>query len=146
MTDFGTRLRAERHRLDLTQVEFAELGGVKKNAQIDYEKGSNSPSAEYLARLAVHGVDINFLFYGEYANIGASRQVTELLNVLTQLPPPQQAMGFSILSMLRRSAAPGQNPAENADDIWRAARLVEKFLGLSNAGKTVVEKASTIED
>ena len=38
MKEFGIRLKEERIRLGLDQDGFGQLGGVKKNAQSNYEK------------------------------------------------------------------------------------------------------------
>ncbi len=67
MSDFGNRLREERSRLKLNQVEFGELGGVSKNAQLNYEKGERSPDADYLMALIPHGIDVHYLLTGERA-------------------------------------------------------------------------------
>lgn len=65
--DLGLRLREERQRLGLDQVAFGELGGVKKNTQIAYEKGETSPSAAYLIKLEGHGVDATYVLTGQHA-------------------------------------------------------------------------------
>lgn len=145
MTSFGVRLKTERQRLGLTQVELAEIGGVSKNTQVSYEGDDNSPTAKYLAAVAERGVDINFLFYGEYANSGVSRQVAELLTVLNQLPPAQQAMAFAMLNLFLLTPLGAAAPIEQADEIWRAARLFKKFLGMSKQGKEMVEASAEIE-
>lgn len=64
MTTFGERLRKERLRLKSNQSEFALIGGVQKNAQINYEKGERSPDADYLQRIAAHGADVLYLLTG----------------------------------------------------------------------------------
>jgi transcriptional regulator with XRE-family HTH domain len=61
----GDRLREERERTGLNQVAFAALGGVKKLAQINYEKGERSPDADYLAGLAAAGVDVLYVITGQ---------------------------------------------------------------------------------
>lgn len=65
MDSIGDRLRMERERLGLTQDEFGDFGGVKRNAQKNYENGSRSPDAVYLAAIAKIGVDVSFLLTGE---------------------------------------------------------------------------------
>lgn len=144
MESFGARLKTERNRLGLTQPAMAEIGGIRTNSQLAYEKDQSSPTAEYLARLAQAGVDVNFLFYGTYANIGPAQQVTELLSVLTQLAPAQQAMVFALLTMLLRTSTAGADSPEQANNIWRGARLFEKFLRGSDGARAVMEKASEV--
>jgi transcriptional regulator with XRE-family HTH domain len=67
LSDFGDRLREERTRLKLNQIEFGELGGVSKNAQLSYEKAERRPDADYLMRLVPHGVDVHYLLTGVHA-------------------------------------------------------------------------------
>lgn len=63
----GERLREERLRLGYNQTEFAEIAGVKKNAQSNYEKGIRSPDGGYLAAIADHGADVLYILTGERA-------------------------------------------------------------------------------
>ena len=65
MSTFGQRLKDERERLGLTQVDFAALGGAKKHAQINYEADRTAPGVDYLQALAAHGVDIVYLMTGK---------------------------------------------------------------------------------
>ncbi|MGV3581889.1 MAG: helix-turn-helix domain-containing protein [Methylophilus sp.] len=65
MENIGERLRIERERLKLNQTQFGEAGGVKKNAQIKYEKGERSPDASYLELLSSIGVDVLFVITGQ---------------------------------------------------------------------------------
>lgn len=59
------RLRQERERLGLSQTEFGQLGGVKKLAQINYEKGQRQPDAAYLAGIAAAGADVLYILTGQ---------------------------------------------------------------------------------
>lgn len=65
MSGIGDRLREERERLRLSQGNFGEIGGVKANAQGKYESGERFPDAEYLAAVAVAGVDVLYVITGE---------------------------------------------------------------------------------
>lgn len=64
-TGFGQRLREERQRLGLTQTELAQIGGVKRLAQSQYERETSSPTVRYLAAIAGAGVNLNALLCGE---------------------------------------------------------------------------------
>ncbi|MEX5623959.1 helix-turn-helix transcriptional regulator, partial [Pseudomonas syringae] len=57
MNGIGPRLREERERLGMTQRVFGDIGGVEPNAQGKYESGERTPRVDYLAALAVRGVD-----------------------------------------------------------------------------------------
>lgn len=61
---FGERLKRERQRLGMNQEDFAAVGGVKKRAQISYEKDERSPDAAYLCALLDIGVDIWYVMTG----------------------------------------------------------------------------------
>lgn len=47
-----------------SQAAFGELGGVKANAQGNYEKGDRYPDAAYLAAVAEKGVDVLYVVTG----------------------------------------------------------------------------------
>lgn len=64
MDNFSIRLKQERRRLGMNQTEFANAGGVQKQAQFTYEKGMRHPDASYLAGIAEAGVDVLFLLTG----------------------------------------------------------------------------------
>lgn len=71
MSTISDRLREERLRLDLVQPELADLGGVGKQSQINYESGKRQPDADYLARIAAAGADVNYILTGTRAASGA---------------------------------------------------------------------------
>ncbi|CDH19947.1 helix-turn-helix transcriptional regulator [Xenorhabdus bovienii] len=64
MCTIGSRLREERMRLNLTQVELADIGGIHKNTQGNYENDQKSPDAKYLERIAALGIDILYIITG----------------------------------------------------------------------------------
>lgn len=64
LATIGTRLKEERTRLKLNQTQFGEFGSVTKASQINYESDLRSPDANYLAALAKHGVDVNYILTG----------------------------------------------------------------------------------
>ena len=54
----GARLREERERLGLNQEGFGQLGGVRKQAQLLYEKDERKPDSDYLVAVAAAGVAV----------------------------------------------------------------------------------------
>lgn len=62
---FGRRLRQERERLGMTQVEMALAGGVKRTTQHLYESDVRVPDINYLTRLRDAGADLAYLVLGE---------------------------------------------------------------------------------
>lgn len=65
MNEIHERLRTERDRIGLNQTEFGDIAGVKRNAQMNYENGSRSPDANYLAAIAAEGVDVGYVITGK---------------------------------------------------------------------------------
>lgn len=61
----GARLREERARLGVSQTELANVCGVAKNTQLNYEKDERSPDAPYLLLAHKAGVDIHYVLFGE---------------------------------------------------------------------------------
>ncbi len=62
---FGERLKEERKRLGLNQDEFAERAGIKRLAQLQYEKEAREPRNSYLAAIATMGVSLSYLIFGK---------------------------------------------------------------------------------
>jgi len=61
----AVRLKEERNRLRYNQTDFAAIGGVSKKTQIDYEKGTTSPTGVYLSAIAAIGADVNYILTGQ---------------------------------------------------------------------------------
>ncbi len=82
-TNIGARLKAERERLGLGQLELAEPAGVTRNTQWAYEKGERAPDATYLACAATLGVDVQFVITGVRAQAtGLTQEQAGLLEAL----------------------------------------------------------------
>ncbi|MDH0866467.1 helix-turn-helix transcriptional regulator [Mitsuaria sp. GD03876] len=96
LSTFGERLREERIRLGLNQIDFGALGSVTKSTQINYEKGERSPDADYLMTLIPHGVDVVYLLTGEHASVDAARLTPDQLRLISD---------FAILSLQDREVA-----------------------------------------
>lgn len=66
MGTVAERLREERSRLGLNQDVMAGAAGLKRSAQIRYEKGERSPDADYLSAVASLGVDVCYVLTGQH--------------------------------------------------------------------------------
>jgi transcriptional regulator with XRE-family HTH domain len=63
---FSARLRQVRESLGISQTEFASKIGIPRTSLINYEKGTSSPSAEFLAQLKeIFGVNIDWFVSGQ---------------------------------------------------------------------------------
>ncbi|WP_426080390.1 hypothetical protein [Herbaspirillum huttiense] len=61
---FGQRLREERERLEMSQTQFGEIGGIGRLAQRQYESETTSPTIRYMTAIERAGVDINYVLFG----------------------------------------------------------------------------------
>lgn len=77
MSDFGCRLREERERLGLNQEAFGAAGGVRKNAQSDYERDLRVPDCAYLAGVAGLGADVLYVVTGRRGDVPAALSADE---------------------------------------------------------------------
>ncbi|MEO7343222.1 MAG: helix-turn-helix transcriptional regulator [Methylotenera sp.] len=66
MNIFGDRLREERERFKMSQEAFAEMAGVHRKSQANYELGDRLPDAKYLSTIATFGADVIYLLLGNH--------------------------------------------------------------------------------
>ncbi len=91
MLNFCDRLKEERKRLGLNQMDVAVHAGVSKTTQFNYEKGDRQPDATYLAAIAELGMDINYLITGSRSlNLELSTEETALLDNYRHLDDEQK--------------------------------------------------------
>src|SRR3989344_6865309 len=67
--NFASRLKEERKRLGITQAKFAQLAGVHRNTQINYEAGLRAPEVDYISAIEKFGVDTAYLLSGSHETI-----------------------------------------------------------------------------
>lgn len=79
MKTIGDRLRSERIRLSLSQTAAAEIGGVKKLAQIKYEQSERAPDATYLSAISSAGFDVLYVLTGTRAPQAIAAQIAFML-------------------------------------------------------------------
>ncbi len=100
MVSIGERLREERHRLELSQPAFAEVGGVTKKTQMLYESGARAPDATYLAALAAAGVDVLYVLTGQRGGVVLTPREQAMLGKYRGLPEPAQDAAQTLLGAL----------------------------------------------
>ncbi|CDL85716.1 helix-turn-helix domain-containing protein [Xenorhabdus cabanillasii] len=61
------RLKIEREKLGLTQIEIAKACGVSYRTYCDYEAGKTEPKASFFAQLDEMGADVMFILTGQYS-------------------------------------------------------------------------------
>ncbi|WP_141723527.1 helix-turn-helix domain-containing protein [Burkholderia sp. A2] len=107
MTVFSQRLKEERQRLGLNQTAFASLGGVSKDAQLNYENGSRRPDSAYLEAVAHHGVDVLYALTGQRDVTALSVDEGDLVRRYREAPAVVRAAAFAALVA---GAMPGNYP------------------------------------
>ncbi len=81
MEPIGDRIREERDRLGFNQTAFGAIGGVKKQAQLKYEKSERFPGADYLAAIARVGADVQYIVTGQRCASALASDEQELVGL-----------------------------------------------------------------
>ncbi|QVN19387.1 helix-turn-helix domain-containing protein [Burkholderia pyrrocinia] len=100
MDDFPIRLKQERKRMRLTQPEFAALGGVHKQAQFHYERGTRRPNSDYLVGLASAGVDVYYLLTGQVATLASTVEEQQILSRYRALDADQRIAMLALMDTM----------------------------------------------
>lgn len=61
----GERLKEDRMRIGVSQVDFAEECGSSRNALLQWERGETTPNASVLAAMASLGIDVLYVVTGQ---------------------------------------------------------------------------------
>ncbi|RJG05264.1 XRE family transcriptional regulator [Noviherbaspirillum cavernae] len=118
----GLRLKEERKRLGLNQVELAQIGGVGRLAQLQYESEASAPTTRYLSAIGAAGVDLVYL-------ISASKAYTGELRSEQQDRVERRA--FEWVEMCAEAEPDGHLSAESRRVLFRMIRdvLIQMELG-----------------
>ena len=101
----GTRLRAERDRLRLSQSELARIGGVSRNSQTAYETGKTPFTSEYLSLVTEAGMDPLFIITGSRSATVLTDSQASILSAFDAAPPMgQNALLYLACSLVGRAA------------------------------------------
>ncbi|SCC61599.1 MULTISPECIES: helix-turn-helix domain-containing protein [Kosakonia] len=96
--NIGARLKEERERLGLSQLAFGDVGGVKKLAQLNYEKGERYPDASYLFAVSKLGVDVQFVVTGVRSAEALNEDEQQLINLFRSAPIAVKAAALAALN------------------------------------------------
>ncbi|MHC9057768.1 helix-turn-helix domain-containing protein [Pantoea sp. y20] len=96
--NIGERVKEERERIGLSQMAFGEMGGVKKLAQLKYEKGERAPDILYLNAIAKIGVDVQYIVTGVRSTAALTTDEEELLNSYREAPLALKAAALAALT------------------------------------------------
>ena len=101
----GSRLREERKRLGQSQSEFAEVAGIHKNAQGNYESDLRRPDADYLVQIATAGVDVAYVLFGVPSSAALQADEQALLMAYRSLDARGKAAAIGAMSGLSQPPA-----------------------------------------
>jgi transcriptional regulator with XRE-family HTH domain len=93
----GSRLREERKKSGLTQDQVAEVLGISKRTQANYEAGSSDAPAWYLSKVMREpGFDVHYILSGQHTT-ATEASLSEVENLLvtqyrTITPGDQEAI------------------------------------------------------
>ena len=105
-------MREERHRLGLSQTDFAAIGGASKRSQIDWERGKLVPNAEFLAIVARAGVDVLYVLTGQRAYETLTDEEKRLLKGYQAL---DSASKVGVMSLIKGMLLASQKEQSSAD-------------------------------
>ncbi|MBC3346544.1 helix-turn-helix transcriptional regulator [Pseudomonas sp. SWRI196] len=103
----GERLREERDRLGINQNDFADIGGVKRNSQGNYENDRQRPDTAYLLAISKIGVDVMYVLFGRRDTAtGTHTSIeNEVLSCFRSLSPGDQVVVHRVATGLAEAAA-----------------------------------------
>lgn len=94
------RLKEERLRLAMSQEVFGAHGGVRKQAQIKYEKGDRNPDSAYFEGIASIGANVDYILTGVTSGLrtklNALEETTKAATSL-DLPPRESELVRDVL-------------------------------------------------
>ncbi|HGO5823436.1 TPA: helix-turn-helix domain-containing protein [Mannheimia haemolytica] len=94
------RLKNERKRLLLTQVEMAEKCEVTPTTYSNYELGKRKPDAKFLQNFANIGGDVQYLFTGEKTRLLLNGHENVAMVAFNSLTPEQKTNAISYMVAL----------------------------------------------
>jgi len=98
----------ERSRLGLSQSALAEIGGVSRETQINYEKdGGSTPNCVYLERALAQGMDVMYVLTGKRAaDWSLDPMLRTVVDDLERCSPQKQLEAVKYVAMLAAGMTP----------------------------------------
>lgn len=147
-SNVGARLREERTRLHLSQAAFADVAGVTKTTQGNYETNKRSPDATYLATIAASGVDVQYVVTGQRATdsgvaIDAVKSAVEkaftMVSAADMTVTPAQLAAMVVAFLPEVQPAPADDPAPSGGGhrVHGDGNMVASGSGITQVGGRV---------
>jgi len=114
MSCIGERLKEERESLGLSQTAMAEIAanagaaGSTRQSQARYEKGQQTPGADYLAAVAAAGVNVLYVLTGQRGMAPGpvlTKEEEALVDNFRNSPPEARAAIKATSDLLAQSSA-----------------------------------------
>ncbi len=134
----GTRLKAERERLKLSQVEFGRSCGVTQNTQYLYEQGKGAPDGAYFVAAAGIGVEVSYVLIG--TGSGCTKISPRELALIDRFRLSAAAVQDGVLALLESTANLGQSQVQNSVVIKQKSKGKDSIQIGSAKGATVTIK------
>ncbi|WP_418648871.1 helix-turn-helix domain-containing protein [Thauera butanivorans] len=110
----GERLREERERMGLSQEAMGAIGGVKKLAQFNYEKGERAPDSTYLAAIAAAGADVLYVLTGQRSGDAPAVPASPRVRALVENYEAADEAGRRVIEGAADLAAKSARPMKRA--------------------------------
>ena len=134
MHSIGERLKEERKRLGLSQMELCELTGITRKTLFSYETGERSPNVLFLSALFDH--DVDYILKGELDRLrpsllkkiqDAAESAFQMVNSTDIAVTPAQFA--QMLTSLLATAETDKNEQENAVQTDHFEKALQKKPG-----------------
>ena len=143
MALFCDRLKEERNRLRYGQGEFAELAGVNRRSQVNYEKGDRSPNADYLLAISKAGVDIAYILTGNRLPKAIDDKLAAALSLsVDREPEGGELTNLALEAYETVGNEAGSSVAEPPSPVYLSGRelnLVDNYRRSNGVGKLSLE-------
>ncbi|WP_019102733.1 helix-turn-helix domain-containing protein [Chromobacterium haemolyticum] len=99
----SARLKQERCRLEMIQIDAAKAAGVSYGSYFSYEKGTCFPNAEVLSNLYAAGFDVTYIITGKRDDSKLSPEAHTFLNQFQQLDPRGQRLALGVMQQIHQN-------------------------------------------
>lgn len=99
-SNFPQRLREERVRLGLSQEDLAQMGGKGRNTVGAWERGEQSPNAEFLIAAVAAGMDAIYLLTGQRGSVSTDKMTPDEQSLLASWRSAAQSVQQAVRLML----------------------------------------------
>lgn len=145
----GRRLREEREKLGLNQASFGMIGGVKKLAQLNYEKGDRLPSPAYFDNLRrTPNIDVDYILSGlrdnnEGRRLSAESRVNCIIAMALELDPGAFAAAADDAYQQTVDYKNGNGPP---DEVYLVDEIDDKYLTVEITVDATIDSSPRIFD